>query len=344
MNKFHYRPRYNKYLIYSNNESGLGDRILGILSTFLYSTLSRYHFRIKDFQPIPLQEIFYSPYPWSDNLWLRQQLNRAVFNFQSNVKEYEDLLTDGVIVDKFPVADSIMMHCNQNYIPMLFSNPAYQERIEEMGLNIRTVFKELFDHLFVFRGEYQKNYDYLKDNILNKNGRTIGVHLRTNHFWGDVPFMEDQTFDNFVNAINEIIEDGDKIFVATDDRRYIDVFKEKFPDHKVHSLKGRVVHNTKSQNQDVDDLLKAFYEIKLLAECDVRVLSYWSNFSRVAGLLAQGNNYIVDLNVDCEANWQTTYWCKQQKLNNPSDILKSYNIKKNINGFRECEWDELMLK
>ena len=77
MDKFHYRPRFNKYLIYNNNESGLGDRILGVISTFLYATLNYYHFRIKDFEPIPLQNIFYSKYPWSDKLWMRQNLKRG---------------------------------------------------------------------------------------------------------------------------------------------------------------------------------------------------------------------------------------------------------------------------
>lgn len=344
MNKFHYFPVYNKYLIYSNNESGLGDRILGILSTFLYAAVHRFHFRIKDFEPIPLQELFYSPYPWSDNLWTRQNLNRGVFNFHSGVKYQEELLTEGVIVDRYPIADAIMMHCNQNYIPYIFSNEAFQERLEEMELTLENSFKELFDHLFVLRSDYQQNYDYLKENILNKEGKTIGVHIRTNHFWGDVPHMGENTFENYVKAISSVLDKNDKIFVTTDNPKYIDLLKERFPNNKVHSLKGRVVHNSKTENQTVDDFLKTFYEIKLLSECDVRVLSYWSNFSRVAGLLARDNNLIVDFEVDCDATWRTKYWCQTQDIFINPKVHESYNITKPINGFRECSLDELMTK
>jgi hypothetical protein len=344
MNKFHYFPVYNKYFIYSNNESGLGDRILGILSTFLYAAVHRFHFRIKDFEPIPLQEIFYSPYPWSDNLWMRQNLNRGVFNFHAAAKHQEELLTEGVIYDRYPNSDAIMVYCNQNFIPYIFSNEVFQERLEEMELTLENSFEELFNHLFVLREEYQKNYDYLKDNILNKEGRTIGVHIRTNHFWGDVPYMTEDTFENYVRAIESMIEEDDKIFLTTDDKKYIDLLKERFPNNKVHSLKGRVVHNSKTENQTVDDFLKTFYEIKLLSECDVRVLSYWSNFSRVAGLLAQDNNFIVDFEVDCDDNWRTKYWCETKNIPTNSTVHESYNITKPINGFRECSLDELMMK
>lgn len=344
MDKFHYRPRFNKYLIYNNNESGLGDRILGVISTFLYATLNYYHFRIKDFEPIPLQNIFYSKYPWSDKLWMRQNLKRGVLNFHSDVNGKKDLFSEGVIQDIYPNTDALMFNCNQNFAHMLFDNPSYTDRIEELNYDRRTIYRELFDYLFTLRSEHQENYDYLKENILNKNGRTIGVHIRTNHFWGDVPFMDDYTYENFIQAIEKILKENDKIFVCTDNPEYIVKLKNRFPDRVVNSLKGRVVHNTKSKDQNLEDLLKTFYEIKLLAECDVRVLSYWSNFSRVSGLLAGDNNYIVDFSVDCGANWQTKNWCQLENIEGFEDVLNSYNIQKPINGFRECEWDELMIK
>jgi hypothetical protein len=344
MNKFQYRPRYNKYVVYCNNESGLGDRLFGILSTFLYAVVHNYHFRIKDFEPIPLQSFLYSKYPWADNLWTRQNLKRGVFNFNSYVQLEEELLTEGVIVDRYPESDCVMMYCNQNFIPYIFSNEAFQERLEELELTLENVYSELFDYLFVFREEYQSNYEYLIENILNKNGKTIGVHFRTNHFWGDVPYVDDSSFDKFVEAIESVIEPNDKIFLATDDKNYVDLLKEKFPQNKVHSLKGRVVHNTKTENQNVDDMVKAFYEIKLLSECDVRVLSYWSNFSRVAGVLGKDNNMIVDLFVDTTANWQTKYWWDNKEITDNNEIPKVYNVLNPINGFRFADTAELFLK
>lgn len=344
MNKFHYRPRYNKYLVYCNNESGLGDRLLGILSTFLYAMVHNYHFRIKDFEPILLQDIMYSKYPWADNLWQRQNLKRGVFNFNNNIKGLEELLTDGVVVDRYPETDCIMVHCNQNFIPYIFQNPAFKDRLEEMELTIENVFEELFDHLFVFREQYQTNYDYLKENILAKSGKTIGVHLRTNHFWGDVPYVDEVTFQNFVKAIESVIEENDKIFLATDDKKYVELFREKFPNNKVHCLKGRVVHNTKSENQTVEDFVKTFYEIKLLSECDVRVLSYWSNFSRVAALIGKDNNIVVDFVVDPTANWQTKYWWDTKEVKSMDQLPAYYNVFKPIDVFRYSNTNELMFK
>jgi hypothetical protein len=344
MNKFQYRPRYNKYLVYCNNESGLGDRIFGILSTFLYAVVHNYHFRIKDFEPIPLQSLLYSKYPWADNLWTRQNLNRGVFNFNNYVQEQEELFTEGVIVDRFPVSDCVMMYCNQNFIPYIFSNEVFQERLEELDLTLENVYSELFDFLFVFKEEYKTNYDYLKENIFSKNGKTIGVHLRTNHLWGDVPYMDEVTISNYIDAIESVIEKNDKIFLTTDDKSYIEIFKEKFPNNKVHSLKGRVVHNTKSDDQNVEDMVKTFYEIKLLSECDVRVLSYWSNFSRVAGLVGKDNNMIVDLEVNPNANWETRHWWNYKNITDNNEIPQFYNILKPINGFRYCDNSELFLK
>jgi hypothetical protein len=260
------------------------------------------------------------------------------------VQDQEELLTEGVVVDRFPESDCIMMYCNQNFIPYIFSNEAFQERLEELELTLENVYSELFDFLFVFKEEFKINYDYLKENILNKEGKTIGVHLRTNHFWGDVPYMDEVTITNYVDAIQSVIEKNDKIFLATDDKNYVDIFKENFPNNKVHCLKGRVVHNTKSEEQNVEDMVKTFYEIKLLSECDVRVLSYWSNFSRVAGLLGKDNNIIVDFVVDPNANWQTKHWWDYKELKDDSEIPQFYNILNPINGYRYCDNAELFLK
>jgi hypothetical protein len=260
------------------------------------------------------------------------------------VQDQEELLTEGVVVDRFPESDCIMMYCNQNFIPYIFSNEAFQERLEELELTLENVYSELFDFLFVFKEEFKLNYDYLKENILNKEGKTIGVHLRTNHFWGDVPYMDEVTITNYVDAIQSVIEKNDKIFLATDDKNYVDIFKEKFPNNKVHCLKGRVVHNTKSEEQNVEDMVKTFYEIKLLSECDVRVLSYWSNFSRVVGLLGKDNNIIVDFVVDPNANWQTKHWWDFKELKDDSEIPQFYNILNPINGYRYCDNAELFLK
>ena len=109
-------------------------------------------------------------------------------------------------------------------------------------------------------------------------------------------------------------------------------------------MKGRVVHNTKSEDQTVEDLVKAFYEIKLLSECDVRVLSYWSNFSRVTGLIGKGNNIIVDFEIDPKANWQTGNWWYNKGVEKMSDVPIIYNIHTPIDGFRYVDFDELMLK
>ena len=98
-------------------------------------------------------------------------------------------------------------------------------------------------------------------------------------------------------------------------------------------MKGRVVHNTKSEDQTVEDLVKAFYEIKLLSECDVRVLSYWSNFSRVPGLIGKGNNIIVDFEIDSKANWQTGQWWYNNGVEKMSDVPRRYDLETPILSF-----------
>ena len=81
----YYNPMENKFLVYSTQNGGLGDRLFGLVSSYLLALLNDYKFRIKLDDDITYADVFTSPIDWWNDDWKLLPLKRGRFNIESDL-------------------------------------------------------------------------------------------------------------------------------------------------------------------------------------------------------------------------------------------------------------------
>ena len=306
-----YNPKKeNKFLVYRSNSGGFGDRIFGAVSTFILAYVNDYQFRIENFEPVSFVEVFTSPYSWWLTDWKENPLRRGRLNIESAYNTYDEYFTTGTIEDHFPSSDCISVYCNQNFISKIYENPIYKQKLEKEGITEDNVFQYVINFIFQLEEEYKKNYLYLKHKLLMGSGHLVGVHLRTNWNWGDVPEISNETVDLFVDAIKKYVQPKSKVLLCTDHEPLVNEIRARIPNHEIKTVKGLPVHLQKEPNHQLKDLLKIVYEIWILADADVFIGSYWSNFTRIPALKSLKEPVLVQMGVKEDGNNETQYWLK----------------------------------
>lgn len=304
-----YNPKKsNKFLVYRSNSGGFGDRIFGAISTFIYAYVNDYQFRIENFEPVSFVEVFTSPYSWWETDWINNPMKRGRLNVESSYEEYEKIFSTGTIEDHFPESDCISVYANQNFISYIFKNRIYRDKLSKEGITEDNVFQYAMNFLFELEDEYMKNYIYLKHKLLMGSNHLVGVHLRTNWNWNDVPEISDSTVDRFVEAIDTYSQPNSRVLLCTDHTPLIQILKDRLPQYDIKTIKGEPTHLAKNENHQISDLLKIVYEIMLLADSDVLIGSYWSNFTRIPTLKRLKPVVLVELEVKEDGNKGTKYW------------------------------------
>jgi len=204
-----------------------------------------------------------------------------------------------------------------------------------MELTPENCFSKIINNLLVFEDEFQKNYDYLKSKLKSNNVKTIGIHIRTNRFWGDVPEISDNTLELFNKTIDAVSDGDERIFLCSDDEQVIFDLKNRYGDDRVFAVPGQAVHYSKNTKKTIYDVIKTFFEIWLLSECDTIIASYWSNFSRVAVLKSMKQPVIVEMEINDNPKQPTIDWVNSKNIKTNDDLRKHFNIPHPIdNGFR----------
>tara|TARA_B110000503_G_scaffold104464_1_gene155802 strand:+ start:472 stop:1503 length:1032 start_codon:yes stop_codon:yes gene_type:complete len=329
-----YTPKNtNKFLVYRSNKGGMGDRLLGAISTFILAYVNDYEFRIEDFKPISFVEIFTSPYYWWQKDWYDSPYKRGRLNLESSYEEYSNVITGGTISDHYPNSDVISVYCNQNFISQIYKNPIYKSKLEKEGIREDEAFIYALNFIFDLEDEYKKNYVYLKHKLTLGVENLIGVHLRTNWNWGDVPEIKSENIDLFVEAIKNNTPPNSRVLLCTDHPPLVDIIKEKLPMIDIKTVKGAPVHLEKTLDYEMKDMLKIIYEIWLLSECKVFIGSYWSNFSRLAVLKSNNSPILIEMMVNETASERTEFWLKQRDKN--ITLEESYRIPMKIRGINK---------
>lgn len=330
----------DKYLVYCTDSCGMGDRLLGIASTFLLAVANGYQFRIKNFEPFSLAEVFTSSLPWWQDDWVYTEVKRGRLNMESDVWSFSNLLTEGLITDHYPNAKCINVHSNQNFIGYLFQNYNYISELSKHGITPENAFQKAIEYLFQFEKGFSENYKYLQSQ-LKSSKKYIGVHVRTNRKWGDVPQISDRCVNNFIEATQSEYQSGSKIFVCSDDENVISQFKQKFGSDVV-SLPGEAKHLEKSKDQTLQEFSKILFEIWLLADSDVFIGSYWSNFSRLVTLKQVKDPILVELNLEENPQRPTQEWVNSRMDENGNiELEKEYGLNTKINKFQYSTQSEM---
>lgn len=341
----YYNPMENKFLVYSTQNGGLGDRLFGLVSSYLLALLNDYNFRIKLDDDITYADVFTSPIDWWNDDWKLLPLKRGRFNIESDLINNLDFFKTQTISEKFPDSDCVYIYSNQNFIQYIFENEKYKNKLKELELTPENCFSKLINNLLVFEDEFQKNYDYLKSKLKSNNVKTIGIHIRTNRFWGDVPEISDNTLELFNKTIDAVSDGDERIFLCSDDEQVIFDLKNRYGDDRVFAVPGQAVHYSKNTKKTIYDVIKTFFEIWLLSECDTIITSYWSNFSRVAVLKSMKQPVIVEMEISDNPKQPTIDWVNSKNIKTNDDLRKHFNIPHPIdNGFRYAKMLALSTK
>lgn len=298
----------NKFLVYRSNSGGFGDRIFGAISTFIYAYVNDYQFRIENFEPVSFVEVFTSPYTWWETDWRDNPMKRGRLNVESSYEQYEEIFSTGTIEDHFPESDCISVYANQNFISYIFKNKIYRDKLAKEGITEENVFQYAMNFIFELEDEYKKNYVFLKHKLLMGSNHMVGVHLRTNWNWKDVPEISDSTVERFIEAIEINAQPTSRILLCTDHTPLVDRIKRSLPQYDIKTVKGEPTHLAKNNTHEVKDLLKIVYEIMLLSDADVFIGSYWSNFTRIPALKRLKSVVLVELEVKEDGHKDTKYW------------------------------------
>lgn len=334
-----YNPKNsNKFIVYRSNSGGFGDRIFGAVTAFIYAYVNDYQFRIENFTPISFVEVFTSPYSWWENDWRELPLKRGRLNIESLYQENMDVFTTGTIEDHLPNSECISFYCNQNYISHIYKNPIYKSKLEKEGITEYNAFQYAMNYIFDLEDEYKKNFLYLKHKLLLGSNHLVGVHLRTNWSWGDVPEIDEETVDRFVQAINTYSQPNSRVLLCTDHQPLVDVIKNRLPQYDIKTVKGEPVHLQKNENHNLKDLLKIIYEIWLLTECNIFIGSYWSNFTRIPVLKSLNRPVLVELGIKENGNDSTKYWLKNF---HHKTYEEEYRLPVNVRGVLKVKPDVL---
>jgi len=230
----------------------------------LYSLNNNWdNFRIKLDDDITYADVFTSPIDWWNDDWKLLPLKRGRFNIESDLINNLDFFKTQTISEKFPDSDCVYIYSNQNFIQYIFENEKYKNKLKELELTPENCFSKLINNLLVFEDEFQKNYDYLKSKLKSNNVKTIGIHIRTNRFWGDVPEISDNTLELFNKTIDAVSDGDERIFLCSDDEQVIFDLKNRYGDDRVFAVPGQAVHYSKNTKKTIYDVIKTFFEIWL---------------------------------------------------------------------------------
>ena len=336
-----YTPKHeDKFLVYCTDTCGMGDRLLGITSTFLLAVANGYQFRIKNFEPYGLAEVFTSALPWWSDDWIYNHMKRGRMNIESDVWSYSNLLTEGLISQHYPNAKCINVHSNQNFIGYLFENYNYISELTKYGITPENAFQKAVEYLFKFETGFEENYKYLKSQ-LKSSDKYIGVHVRTNRKWGDVPQISEGCVERFLDATESEYKKGNKVFICSDDQDVVNKFKNRFGSDVV-ALPGEAKHLEKSKEQTLQEFSKILFEIWLLADSDVFIGSYWSNFSRLVTLKQVKDPILVELELAQNPQIPTQDWINGRvDENGVIDFEKEYGLNTKIKKFLRSAHTEM---
>jgi hypothetical protein len=329
-----YQPDEKKYLIYSCTSScqnvscfrwpgrivdvcgGLGDRLKGIMSGFLWSILTNRTFLIQSTKPFLLQESLESNViAWHDGIdqVIEKVNNRSLtsariqFSAQSYKHYAIDYQTRKRIKIKFfnlltfrANADVIILKSNVDISEYIIENEFYTRRILELGilnkdqLILSKTFHTLYNLLFKMTPRLQAKFDSFINPIRsNPKTRLICAQIRLGGKTNNIhdPVLMDS---KLVKRIWEFVKTrflskttDYKIFITSDNDRIYEEAKSKFGFDKVFTTNGTTLHldqyrkyHRSERNQNIQIYDKTFLDFSMLGQCDMAIVSR-SGFGRL---------------------------------------------------------------
>jgi len=283
-----------KYIVYSCRDhcEGLGDRLIGIVSSFYVALLMGRVFLIDSTIPVELESML------EPNMidW-RYKAQEHKLKSLSYAKEHLITLWDRrtYLEDEFTskyTASVQHLKINQRLYLSMSQNANYKSKIKELGLDRMAsfhIFGCLFHYLFkpspVLSDFIREFQDSVFFNNLNQRTPVIGMQIRTGSGVGEHARIETEEIQKFWNCGKILLDKypNSRILLTTDNRilkqQAATIFKDR-----VVIIDLPIGHVDKVGRGNHQALRNAIAELLLLSMCDHLIISR-SNFGEVATMI-----------------------------------------------------------
>lgn len=291
----YYKPNNNKIIfrcskIYDfqidEGFGGIGDRYVGLVSSFILAILLNYEFRIHWIFPIDLNTIFTenNNIEWNKKDYDLKNINeiRLMDNDIYDEKK-QDLLLNKIN----NLNETVSIVSNKFFVYYLMRNNNFKDRIKALNINETHIYHDAIHLLFNFNNEIQNKYQKILYNF--SNYYTIGIQVRSYIHEYKIKIYDDDYFE-YTEFIDKIIKtNSDKnimLFICCDSEESTKFFSEKYSSYKQLIIAGEQVHleKTNINNKNLNNNIKLFLEIYGLGKCNELMITKSSNFGRLAAL------------------------------------------------------------
>jgi hypothetical protein len=305
------------YIIFHPIHTGIGNRLQGLISTFLLAYLTNRAFLVNWDYLDPLtdlprfemveSEILKEPFPWSIN-FLRQFPtsylipNTKEFELRGGKKSYEQSpLVEAMCcsdLSTFFDKQFIIIKGNKYFAQLLTSNPFYAEKIEKLfGKGVRRdMFSPLLRFLVQPKAEiWQEISTFLKP----YDGRKIiGIQVRTTE-----QFSRSDLLSIFEQCADFFVDSSSLLFLSTDSQHVRNHFLEHFGNNVLFYQSEEIYMNT-DLGMLRTTVRHGLKDILTLSLCHEMIVTCASSFSQIAAafqrrppIIASGMSFLLLYNI-----------------------------------------------
>lgn len=309
-------------IVYLNSNVGLGDQLLGYISCFWVA-------KILDLNLYCNNEHIRNVLDVGERF---VELNKlTVISIQPETSTYNILRTVNLkeIFKQYTGVTS-----GQNFFSILYINPHTCEHMKQLcPVEVNCVL-EFFKQV--------KMLDSIRESInhiLLPSADTVAIHYRTQRQYNDDACqLIPDAYKPFVIAAKAI--GARNILLITDDKEvFSKLQKDDFQNVYCYSYE-QAQHSGTSNSIEADR--RAFIEMYLIGQCKEAIISYWSNFSRLAIMRTLIPFYITKMLLDTDD--KSNKWLDGKKREGCLTLEDTSNIRPIPDVFRRGYDDELLTK
>lgn len=291
---------------------GLGDRIVGLVSTILLAKKTGRKLKIW-WQFPDMSTVFQisDEYLATEKIQMLLEKNKAKNNVRNlemidKQEKYKDILISKDLNSIWP-EDVWVCRSNQNYIQYLYKNPSYAQTCKNYQEDLIQTYRAIFN-------EYLLPTSTVLKSISNSYKKIVSIQIRMgDHYMGVGSHQPVSNINQAKIYLEQVKKKLSEMNIGADQ---VDVFVTS--DHDgIHSL-ARDVFNQFTvigdtlgithvdRKPETEKLEGLFRDFLILCKSDYLFFSLWSNFGRVAALI--NNNQVYAFNLDGDVNqvdWRT---------------------------------------
>lgn len=286
------KPHVNTIIYMENDiihDGGLGDRIHGMISMYLFAKDNHLSFKLNHCNPFTLTDYFVpNDYDWtidSNEIEYNNNIAYPIRMAQTWGKYGGTQEQEARFMYRY-LSKKIKEHGDKEF--HLYTNAHFASTPK--------LYSQMFHELFKPSAKLQKAIDENKANI---NGKYVSVTLRFQNLLGDFyegkfPTLPEKEQEKLIDKVKEKIEElhfsvhqDHKVLVTSDSRKFLDAVEDL---DYVYTIPGKMVHMSYTPIHDFNTHLKSFVDLLMLADAEKLYLlvtdgMYRSGFAKSASFI-----------------------------------------------------------